>query len=179
MGFGGSCFPKDINALLKTAVDNGMKLEVLSAVDQVNIAQKSVLVSKVVSTFGENLAGKRFAVWGLAFKPQTDDMREAASIQIIDGLLEKGAEVHANDPEANGVAAELFGDRVTIHDDQYQCLSDADALIVVTEWNEYRRPDFRRMRDLLKQPYVFDGRNIFDPQRMKDMGFVYSGIGRS
>jgi UDPglucose 6-dehydrogenase len=178
VGFGGSCFPKDIRALLKTGTDNGMKLEVLQAVDDVNMRQKRVLVDKVVKTFGEDLTGFKFAVWGLAFKPQTDDMREAPALEVIDGLVSRGAEIRANDPEANGMAKKILGDKIQIHEDQYECLSGADALLIVTEWNEFRRPDFRRIKELLRRPYVFDGRNVFNPQRMIDMGFVYQCIGR-
>ena len=178
VGFGGSCFPKDIRALLKTGTDHGMKLEVLSAVDDVNLKQKRVLVDKVVRTFGEDLSGHRFALWGLAFKPQTDDMREAPALEIIEGLLARGAEVRANDPEANEMAKRLLGDRIQIFEDQYACLQDADALVIVTEWNEFRRPDFRRIKEMLRRPYVFDGRNVFNPQRMVDMGFSYFCIGR-
>jgi UDPglucose 6-dehydrogenase len=178
-GFGGSCFPKDIRALLHTASRNGMTLEVLSAVEDVNARQKVVLVEKIVRAFGESLAGKRFAVWGLAFKPQTDDMREAPSVEVIEGLLARGAEVSACDPEANAAAKRLFGDRIRIHDDMYACLENADALVVVTEWNEFRRPDFRKIKALLRQPMIFDGRNVYNPQRMIEMGFDYSCIGRA
>jgi UDPglucose 6-dehydrogenase len=178
VGFGGSCFPKDIRALLKTGADHGMRLEVLQAVEDVNVRQKRVLVDKVVKAFGEDLTGFRFALWGLAFKPQTDDMREAPALEVIDGLTARGAEIHANDPEANQAARKLLGDRVHIHEDLYECLKGADALLIVTEWNEFRRPDFRRIKELLRRPYVFDGRNVFNPQRMIDMGFVYQCIGR-
>jgi UDPglucose 6-dehydrogenase len=155
-----------------------MKLEVLQSVDDVNNRQKRVLVEKIVKTFGEDLKGFRFALWGLAFKPNTDDMREAPSLEVIDGLLSRGAEIRANDPEANGMAKRLVGDRIQIMEDQYDCLQGADALVIVTEWNEFRRPDFRRIKELLRRPYVFDGRNVFNPQRMIDMGFSYFCIGR-
>jgi UDPglucose 6-dehydrogenase len=178
VGFGGSCFPKDIKALLRTSKDFGMPLQVLEAVDRVNDRQKTVLVDKVVAAFGPDLKGKRFAIWGLAFKPQTDDMREASSVRVIQGLIERGAEVRANDPEANEVARRLFGTRIRIDDDQYQSLEGADGLLVVTEWNEFRRPNFQRMKDLLSKPYVFDGRNIYNPDVMRKMGFTYVCIGR-
>jgi UDPglucose 6-dehydrogenase len=178
VGFGGSCFPKDISALLKLGEDANHPLQILSAVDRVNTRQKTVLVDKVVSAFGPDLSGKRFAVWGLAFKPQTDDMREAPSITIIEGLLARGAQVQASDPEANPTARMIFGDRIAIHDDPYDCLEGADGLILVTEWNAFRRPDFRTIRQRLKSPYVFDGRNVFEPNRMRAMGFEYFAIGR-
>lgn len=178
-GFGGSCFPKDIKALLKISHDFGAPLEVLQAVDQVNDRQKLVLVDKVVRAFGEDLTGKMFAIWGLAFKPQTDDMREAPSIKIIEGLLQRGAKIRANDPEANAVARKIFGQRITIDEDQYQSLEGADGLVLVTEWNEFRRPDFPRMKQLLKSPYVFDGRNVYSAEAMDKMGFIYACIGRS
>jgi UDPglucose 6-dehydrogenase len=178
VGFGGSCFPKDIKALLKTSTEHGMPLKVLGAVEEVNARQKLVLVDKVVAAFGEDLRGKRLAVWGLAFKPQTDDMREAPSVQIIRALLERGATVRANDPEAAEVAKRLFGEAIAIDEDQYQSLEGADALLVVTEWNEFRRPDFQRMRELMRTPYVFDGRNVYNPDTMREMGFKYYCIGR-
>jgi UDPglucose 6-dehydrogenase len=178
VGFGGSCFPKDVKALMRTSKEVGMPLEILGAVDTVNNRQKSVLADKVVAAFGPDLKDKRFAVWGLAFKPQTDDMREAASVTIIEGLLARGAEIRANDPEANEVAKRIFGARIRIEEDQYQALEGADGLLVVTEWNEFRRPNFQRMKDLLRKPYVFDGRNIYNPDAMRKMGFVYSCIGR-
>lgn len=177
-GFGGSCFPKDIRALRKTSEEAGAPLEILAAVDSVNVQQKSVLASKVVSVFGEDLSTKTIAVWGLAFKPQTDDMREAPAIELIKGLLRRGASIRANDPEAGPNARQIFGDEITIVDDQYDCLTGCDALVIVTEWNEFRRPNFKRMRELLEQPYVFDGRNLFEPKRMKQMGLEYFCIGR-
>jgi UDPglucose 6-dehydrogenase len=178
VGFGGSCFPKDIKALLKTSIDNDLPLKVLQAVEDVNARQKTVLVDKVVACFGDNLKGKNIAVWGLAFKPQTDDMREAPAVEIINALLAKGATVRANDPEANEVAKRTFGDKILIDDDPYQSLEGADALLVVTEWNEFRRPDFERMRELMRTPYVFDGRNVYNPDSMREMGFTYFCIGR-
>jgi UDPglucose 6-dehydrogenase len=178
VGFGGSCFPKDIKALLKTGAGVGMPLQVVSAVEDVNARQKLVLVDKVVTALGPKLDQARVAVWGLAFKPQTDDMREAPSVRIIEALLAKGATVRASDPEAASSARKIFGSRITIDDDQYQSLEGADALLVVTEWNEFRRPDFQRMKEMMRQPYVFDGRNIYNPETMRKMGFVYSCIGR-
>jgi len=178
VGFGGSCFPKDIRALVRTGEQHGSQMTILKRVDEVNDRQKSVLLEKVIAAFGEDLKGKTFAVWGLAFKPQTDDMREAPSITIIEGLLKRGAKVRAVDPEASKTAKRVFNDSITIEEDQYGILEGSDALLVVTEWNEYRRPNFKRMKELLKQPYVFDGRNVFEPDTMRKMGFKYTGIGR-
>ncbi len=179
VGFGGSCFPKDIRALMRTGEAAGSPSRILRIVDEVNNAQKRVLLDKVIAALGKDLNGKQIAVWGLAFKPQTDDMREAPAITVIEGLLGAGAKVRACDPEAIKNAKRIFGDRITYDDDQYACLEGSDALLVVTEWNEYRRPNFKRIKELLKQPYVFDGRNVYEPETMKKMGFIYSGIGRS
>ncbi|MFO0728605.1 MAG: UDP-glucose/GDP-mannose dehydrogenase family protein [Myxococcota bacterium] len=179
VGFGGSCFPKDIRALMKTSEEAGSPSRILRIVDEVNNAQKRVLLEKVVRTFGNDLKGKQFAIWGLAFKPQTDDMREAPAITVIEGLLERGAKIRATDPEAIKQARRVFGDKIVFDDDQYACLEGSDALLVVTEWNEYRRPNFKRIKELLKQPYIFDGRNVYEPETMRKMGFTYSGIGRS
>jgi UDPglucose 6-dehydrogenase len=155
-----------------------MKFPLLNAVEEVNDAQKRRLVEKVVAEFGERLAGRRFAVWGLAFKPKTDDMREAPSITVINGLLERGAAVAVHDPEALGVARGFFGDRVSYHRVNYDALDGADALLIVTDWNEFRRPDFTRMKALLKRPLIFDGRNLYDPEVMRQHGFTYLPIGR-
>lgn len=183
VGYGGSCFPKDIRALAKTAHEQGMELEIVSAVDRVNTAQKSRLVAKVVSHFGskEALKGKRFALWGLSFKPKTDDMREAPSLTIVQELSALGATVCAYDPEAMHVARRLFSKsdaKVDLADTSYDALNRADALLIVTEWNEFRRPNFGKMTQLLKSPVVFDGRNLFEPATMKRLGFVYYSIGR-
>src|SRR5262245_39243812 len=178
VGYGGSCFPKDVQAGIQTAHEHGMKFPLLNAVEEVNDAQKRRLVEKVVAEFGDRLAGRRFAVWGLAFKPKTDDMREAPSITVINGLLERGAGVAVHDPEALGVARSIFGDRVTYHRVNYDALEGADALLVVTDWNEFRRPDFTRMKQLLKRPLIFDGRNLYDPEVMRQHGFTYLPIGR-
>ncbi len=178
VGFGGSCFPKDIRALMKTSEEAGRPLRILSAVDEVNKAQKQRLLQKIVAAFGEDLSGKTFGIWGLAFKPETDDMREAPAVELIEGLLARGAKVRATDPEANANARQLFGDRIEVLEDHYACLAGCDALVVVTEWNEFRRPNFKRIRELLAQPYVFDGRNVFEPSTMQKMGLVYDCIGR-
>jgi UDPglucose 6-dehydrogenase len=179
VGYGGSCFPKDVQAVIHTAHDTGMKFPLLVAVEEVNDAQKHRLVDKVVAEFGEDLRGRRFAVWGLAFKPRTDDMREAPAIVVIRGLLERGATVAVHDPEALGQAKKIFGDHVTYHRVNYEALAGADALLVVTEWSEFRRPDFDRMRQLLKHPVIIDGRNIYEPDVMRTHGFTYVPIGRA
>jgi UDPglucose 6-dehydrogenase len=178
IGYGGSCFPKDVQAFVRTAREHGLEFSLLRAVEEVNVQQKEMLVQKVARHFGEDLAGRCFAVWGLAFKPRTDDMREAPAITIVEGLLARGATVRAHDPEAMGVARGIFGDRITYHRVNYDALGGADALLVVTEWNEFRRPDFPRIKGLLKQPVIFDGRNIYDPQVMRELGFSYYPIGR-
>jgi UDPglucose 6-dehydrogenase len=179
VGYGGSCFPKDVQAVIHTARDHGMKFPLLKAVEEVNDGQKRRLVEKVVAEFGERLEGRRFAIWGLAFKPRTDDMREAPSITVINGLLDRGASVAVHDPEALGVARGVFGDRVTYHRVNYDALDGADALLIVTEWNEFRRPDFARMKQLLKRPMIIDGRNLYDPEVMRQHGFTYLPIGRT
>jgi len=179
VGYGGSCFPKDVKAVIHTAHEHGMEFPLLNAVEDVNEAQKRRLVEKVTAEFGESLKGKRFAVWGLAFKPRTDDMREAPSIAIVDGLLARGAELMVHDPEAMGEARHYFGDRVTYHRMNYEALEGADALLIVTEWNEFRRPDFPRMKRLLKRPIIFDGRNLYEPEVMREHGFTYYPIGRA
>jgi UDPglucose 6-dehydrogenase len=179
VGYGGSCFPKDVKAVIHTARDNGMEFPLLNAVEAVNEAQKQRLVSKVVAEFGDRLAGKRFAIWGLAFKPKTDDMREAPSITVVEGLLARGAAVAVYDPEAMDEARKQFGDRVTYCRANYDCLKDADALLIVTEWNEFRRPDFARMKGLLRHPLIFDGRNLYEPDQMREHGFAYHPIGRA
>jgi UDPglucose 6-dehydrogenase len=177
IGYGGSCFPKDVKALLRFSSDEKYEFRILRAVEEVNTAQKQRLLQKMERHFG-NLKGKRIAVWGLAFKPRTDDMREAPSIDLITGLLAAGAKVQAFDPEAEGVARRLFGARITYADSSYDALAGADALALVTEWNEFREPDFPRMRKLMRAPVVFDGRNIYNPQQMKAQGFTYYSIGR-
>jgi UDPglucose 6-dehydrogenase len=176
-GYGGSCFPKDVKAILKFAKDKGYTFRILDAVEQVNAAQKQVLVAKMQRHFG-SLKGKTIGVWGLAFKPRTDDMREAPAITIIAALLEQGAKVQAYDPEAMDVAKKHFGSRISYARKSYEALVGADALALVTEWNEFREPDFARMRKLMKAPVVFDGRNIYNPQQMKAHGFTYFSIGR-
>jgi UDPglucose 6-dehydrogenase len=177
VGYGGSCFPKDVKALLKSAGDKGYPFKILQAVEEVNTCQKSRLVQKMRAHFG-NLAGRSIAIWGLAFKPKTDDMREAPAITIIEELLRDGASVAAYDPEASRTAHGIFGNRIRICEKSYEALADADGLAVVTEWNEFREPDYAKMRELMKQPVVFDGRNIYSPSHMRSLGFSYFSIGR-
>ena len=178
IGYGGSCFPKDVRAIIRVAEAKGLEFSLLNAVEEVNGRQKSVMVEKVMSHYGGELRGKRFAVWGLSFKPRTDDMREAPSIIVIEALLKAGAEVDAHDPEAMKEARRYFGDRIRYHQHNYDALVDADALLILTEWNEFRRPDFERIRKSLKRPVIFDGRNIYEPGQMRSLGFVYHSIGR-
>jgi UDPglucose 6-dehydrogenase len=177
VGYGGSCFPKDVKALLRSSQDRGYDFPILQAVEQVNQAQKERLVAKMEAHFG-TLKGRTIALWGLAFKPRTDDMREAPAIRIIDRLLELGATVRAYDPAAIPVARRLFQDRVTFCDRSYEALTGADAMAILTEWNEFREPDFDKMKALLKSPVVFDGRNIYSPEHMRELGFTYFSIGR-
>ncbi len=177
VGYGGSCFPKDVRAIMATARNNDMSLQILESVDRVNEAQKMVLVEKVVRRFGEDLTGHTFAMWGLAFKPETDDMREAPSVVVANALIARGAKIVAYDPEAREVAAQIFGDSVKIVEKSYQALPGASALLVVTEWNEFRQPDFGRIRDALSEPVILDGRNLYDPATLLEQGFEYYGIG--
>ena len=177
VGYGGSCFPKDVKALLKSAADKGYDFKILKAVEDVNTAQKERLVAKMEQHF-PSMAGRTIALWGLAFKPRTDDMREAPAIPIIERLLAKGATVRAYDPEAEPTARRLFGTRIALCERSYDALNGADALAIVTEWNEFREPDFDKMRTLLKAPVVFDGRNIYSPEHMRALGFTYYSIGR-
>ncbi|WP_309890130.1 UDP-glucose/GDP-mannose dehydrogenase family protein [Archangium sp.] len=177
VGYGGSCFPKDVKALVAKGREQGLELDLLRAVERTNERQKKLLVQKALKHFG-SLAGRTFAVWGLAFKPKTDDMREAPSIEVIEGLLAKGAKVVAHDPVAEHTARRVFGDRIRYTQVPYEAVEGTDALFVVTEWNEFRHPDFDRMKALMKSPVIFDGRNIYDPVRMRELGFTYMGLGR-
>jgi UDPglucose 6-dehydrogenase len=180
IGYGGSCFPKDVQALQRTASQAGIELKLLDAVERVNYAQKHVLTEKIVARYGEDLSARTFAVWGLAFKPNTDDMREAPSLVLIDDLTRRGASVVAFDPVATHEARQLLGDnaRVRFADAPMAALQDADALVIVTEWKTFRAPDFAVMKAALKTPTVFDGRNLYEPQLMRDQGFAYYPIGR-
>lgn len=177
VGYGGSCFPKDLKAIAHTARTHDYDFKLLRAVEDVNERQKGVLVEKVLSHFGGDIKGKTFAVWGLAFKPQTDDMREAPSIVVINGLLAKGAKVRAFDPQAVPAARRIFGEKIEYAHKYYDTLPGADGLIIVTEWTEFRRPDFEKMKAMMKTPVVFDGRNIFNPATLRKLGFTYYGIG--
>ena len=180
IGYGGSCFPKDVKALFKTAAEHDYDFKILNSVEEVNELQKGVLVNKVLNYYGGagNVKGKRFALWGLSFKPRTDDMREAPSIVIVNRLLDMGAEIAAHDPVAMEEAKKVFGDRITYYHINYEALEGADALLLATEWNEFRRPNFERMKSLMKAPVIFDGRNIYNPAEMKKLGFDYASIGR-
>ena len=178
VGYGGSCFPKDIKALVRLADEKDYDFKILRAVESVNAQQKTRLIARMRAHFG-SLKGKKIAVWGLAFKPRTDDMREAPSIPLIEALLSTGASVQAYDPEAMKVAKGIFGTRITLAGGNYEALKGADGLAIITEWNEFRRPDFARMRRLMRSPVIFDGRNLFTPGQMKENGFTYYSIGRS
>jgi UDPglucose 6-dehydrogenase len=177
VGYGGSCFPKDVKALLRSSGDKGYDFRILTAVEDVNDSQKRRLVEKMESHFA-SMKGRTIALWGLAFKPRTDDMREAPAISIIDRLLELGATVRAYDPEAAPTARRIFASRIALCEKSYDALAGADALAIVTEWNEFREPDFEKMRKLLRAPIVFDGRNIYSPEHMRALGFTYFSIGR-
>lgn len=178
VGYGGSCFPKDVKALIRTMGECGADPSILEAVEAVNEGQKRFLLNRVVQRFGEDLTGRRFAVWGLAFKPNTDDMREAPSLVTIPGLLERGATVSASDPVAMEEARHHFGDDITYHKDNYEAVVGADALLIHTEWLPYRRPDFQRIRETMVNPIVFDGRNLYRADRMESLGFEYYSVGR-
>ena len=177
VGYGGSCFPKDVKALIKTAKDNHYNMRILNAVEEVNDFQKSVLFNKVNTHFNNQLKGKTFAIWGLAFKPKTDDMREAPSLVIIDNLLKAGANVVAYDPVAAHEAKRILGDTISYSDEMYDTLTKADALLIITEWPEFRSPDFDEISKRLNNKVIFDGRNIFDFNEMKNMGYNYYCIG--
>jgi UDPglucose 6-dehydrogenase len=178
VGYGGSCFPKDIRAMIGMGGQDP-EMILLKAVEAVNERQKSLLVKKVKRHFGASLSGLTFAVWGLAFKPRTDDMRDAPAIPVIESLLSEGARVQAFDPEAMEEARKIFGDRIQYTHRNYDALHGAAALLILTEWNEFRRPDFERIKNLLKQPIIFDGRNIYDPIDLCKLGFTYYSIGRN
>lgn len=183
IGYGGSCFPKDVKALVHTLRGVGVDSSILDGVEQVNAAQKELLVSKVIERFGDDLTGRRFAVWGLSFKPETDDMREAPSLTIIRGLIGRGAKIRAHDPEARHEAERYFADLIAtgdleLCDKNYDCLPGADALLILTEWQPYRQPDFERIASLLGEQVIFDGRNLWDPERMRTEGFYYASVGR-
>jgi len=190
VGYGGSCFPKDVKALVQTAKEHRVDAAVLKAVEAVNERQKKVLLTMILEHFrtktgrrrtaaAKPLSGRTIAMWGLSFKPRTDDMREAPSVVLINGLLRAGAEVRAHDPVAMGEAYKIFRDRIFLAGDDYEALKGADALALVTEWNEFRRPDFSLMKKLMKSPVIFDGRNIYNREELRKLGFIYYGIGRN
>ena len=177
-GFGGSCFPKDIRSLIHLSKQTGDTIRIMAAVDSVNEQQKQVLTSKVVSHFGDRLAGKTLAVWGLAFKPRTDDIREAPALVLIDNLLAAGAGVRVHDPEAMPNVRAIYGDKIAYCDKPYGALEGSDGLVIVTEWQQFRNPDFELMRRLLAEPVIFDGRNLYELDTMRASGFTYHSIGR-
>lgn len=179
LGYGGSCFPKDVKALIKTANENGCNADLISSADKVNKRQRLLFVEKITKYFGEDLSNKTFGVWGLAFKPKTDDMREAPSITIIKALLEKGAKIQAYDPKAMQTAKYHFADKITYANSSYEALENTDALLLLTEWNEFRRPDFDKIKKLLKTPIIFDGRNQYSRKSLEESGFTYFSIGNS
>lgn len=178
IGYGGSCFPKDIKAMIKTAKDSGCSYELLESADKINKEQRKIFIEKIKSYFKNDIKNKTFAVWGLAFKPKTNDMREAPSITVINALLESGADVVAYDPKAMEAAFSIFGDKIKYAKNSYQALENADAMILLTEWNEFRRPDFDKIKHLLKRPVIFDGRNQYDSKRLASRGFEYISVGK-
>jgi UDPglucose 6-dehydrogenase len=177
-GYGGSCFPKDVKALVATAREAGMTPDLFEAIETVNGRQKGLLLQRTLAALGGHIAGRTVGVWGLAFKAGTDDMRESPATPLIEGLLTAGAAVRAHDPKAEPNARRIFGDRVTFVADPYDAIEGADALVILTEWLPYRTPDFDRMRQLMRRPVIIDGRNLYEPARMRRYGFQYSGIGR-
>ncbi len=178
LGYGGSCFPKDVKALTKTALDNGCDCSILYAADEINKKQRKIFIDKIVTRFGDNIKNMTFAVWGLAFKPKTNDMREAPSVNIINELLDKGAKINAFDPKAFGEAKKYFSDKITYSKSAYEACENADCMLLLTEWNEFRRPDFDKIKELMKSPIIFDGRNQYNPQRLKERGFEYHCMGK-
>jgi UDPglucose 6-dehydrogenase len=181
IGYGGSCFPKDVQALIRTSKDNGITLRIPIAAEEVNKHQKTVMTRKVLDYFGpEGVKGKTIAVWGLAFKPKTDDVREAPALVVCSDLIAAGAELRAYDPEAMNTFHAKLGNapRMTYCKDVYDSVQKADAIIICTEWKEFQNPNFNRIKQSMKSPVIFDGRNIFDPEEMKEHGFIYSSIGR-
>ncbi|MBI3860895.1 MAG: UDP-glucose/GDP-mannose dehydrogenase family protein [Planctomycetia bacterium] len=177
VGYGGSCFPKDVRALVDAAAKTGLDTRILKSVDEVNNSQKHVLFDKVRRHFGDRLKGRKIAIWGLSFKPRTDDIREAPALVLIDALLAAGAVVRVHDPVALPNVRKIYGDRLTYWEQQYDVLDGAEALAIVTEWNEFRNANFEQMRRQMHTPVIFDGRNLYDPAKMKALGFEYSGIG--
>ncbi len=180
IGYGGSCFPKDVDALARTGIEHGVQLKILEAVHEVNNTQRAHFCDRITGHYGgDSLEGKLFAVWGLSFKPRTDDIREAPSLDVIRALLEKGARVRVYDPVAMENAGKVLGEAIEYASGNYECLEGADALIIVTEWNEFRHPDFEKIEELLLEPVIFDGRNLYSPRMMAQRGFTYYSVGRS
>ena len=177
LGYGGSCFPKDVKALIKTGTEFGCDMSIIKSVDDTNKKQRKLFVDKIINKFGEDLTGKTFAVWGLAFKPKTNDMREAPAITIINDLLKRGAKILAYDPKAIEEAKFYFQDKITFAKNSYDALTNCDCMLLLTEWNEFRRPDFDKIKTLLKNPVIFDGRNQYNAERLKEKGFEYYQIG--
>ncbi len=178
LGYGGSCFPKDVKALIKTASDYGVDMRIIKSADDVNKKQRNLFIEKIKYKYGSDLSGKTFGVWGLAFKPKTDDIREAPAITIINELLKMGAKVRTYDPKAMNNSKGIFGEKIKYSKSAYEALEGADALLLLTEWNEFRRPDFERIKSLLKAPIIFDGRNQYNPERLKQSGFEYICVGK-
>jgi UDPglucose 6-dehydrogenase len=178
VGYGGSCFPKDIRALIDTGRQYQYEMKILEAVDAVNLNQAQLFVGKVRDHFKNNLKDKRLGIWGLAFKPRTNDMRDAPAIKIIQALIAEGAMIAAYDPEAMDEAKRIFGDRIQLVSSNYGCVEGADALLIVTEWQAFRNPNFDRMKNMMRQPVIFDGRNIYDPVPLRQQGFTYYSVGR-
>lgn len=178
VGYGGSCFPKDVKALYKTSQDHNYDFKILDAVMKVNSKQKLLIANRILKQFENDLTGKKIAIWGLSFKPSTDDIREAPAIYTIDLLLKANADIAVYDPEAIENAKKIYGDKITYAKDQYDALENANALAIMTEWNVFRTPDFNRMKSKMKTPLVYDGRNLFENNEMEELGFVYSSIGR-
>lgn len=176
-GYGGSCFPKDVKALVHTARDHGLELDLAAATDKVNVRQKGILFRKLKQHFDGDVRGKRVAIWGIAFKPRTDDLRESPALTLIDALLADGASVVAHDPEGAANAKDMYGDKIEIAEDAYGAAKDADALVLCTEWRQYQNPDFERLKDLLARPLLLDGRNIWSGYGTRKMGFTYEGVG--
>jgi UDPglucose 6-dehydrogenase len=178
VGYGGSCFPKDTLALIETGREHSYDMKILQAVHDVNVNQPKRFVERVLAHFGGDVKGKRFAAWGLAFKPRTNDMRDAPAIPILQALLERGASVAAYDPEAAEEAKRIFGSRIQLCPTNYACLEGADALLLITEWQAFRNPNFERMKGIMRQPVIFDGRNIYEPESLREQGFTYYGVGK-
>ena len=178
IGFGGSCFPKDVSALIKTGQENECKMNIIEAVLETNKKQREIFINKITCKFGTNLSGKTFAIWGLAFKPKTNDMREAPATTIIKALLDFGARVNAYDPKAMDTAKEIFGDKISYKENIYETAKDADAILLLTEWNEFRRPDFKRIKETIRTPILIDGRNQFQKESLEQEGFEYICMGK-